>query len=207
MARFRAAGIPAEDRGGVGGGERLGLEGERELVTELMPPDPGGVVAIQPVHLSADGRAYVYSYKRVLDQLYILDGLNPERILIASECIGDGRFFLDRASTYANERVVFGRPIGQNQGVQFPLAKAHIQLEAADLMRWKAADLFENATLPPPGAGLRLASSSAKPVTLRPTKGRSEVSTAYSTIPTSLRRSSSAFCCENFGCCSRTGAY
>jgi acyl-CoA dehydrogenase len=75
---------------------------------------------------------------------HILDGMNAERILIASECIGDGRFFLERASAYARERIVFGRPIGQNQGVQFPLAKAHIQLEAADLMRWKAADLFDS---------------------------------------------------------------
>ncbi len=74
----------------------------------------------------------------------ILDGMNAERILIASECIGDGRFFLDRASAYAKERVVFDRPIGMNQGVQFPLAKAHIQIEAADLMRWKAADLFDS---------------------------------------------------------------
>ncbi len=74
----------------------------------------------------------------------ILDGMNAERILIASECIGDGRFFLERASTYANERIVFDRPIGQNQGVQFPLAKAYIQVEAADLMRWKAADLFDS---------------------------------------------------------------
>ncbi len=73
----------------------------------------------------------------------ILDGMNAERILIASECIGDGRFFLERASQYARDRVVFDRPIGQNQGVQFPLAKAHIQLEAVDLMRWKAADLFD----------------------------------------------------------------
>jgi len=75
---------------------------------------------------------------------HILDGMNAERILIASECIGDGRFFLDRASAYANERIVFDRPIGMNQGVQFPLAKAHIQLEAANLMRWKAADLFDS---------------------------------------------------------------
>lgn len=74
----------------------------------------------------------------------ILDGMNAERILIASECIGDGRFFLERASQYANERVVFDRPIGMNQGVQFPLAKAYIQVEAADLMRWKAADLFDS---------------------------------------------------------------
>ena len=69
--------------------------------------------------------------------------MNAERILIAAECIGDGRFFLERGSAYAREREVFGRPIGQNQGVQFPLAKAHIQLEAADLMRWKAADLYD----------------------------------------------------------------
>ncbi len=74
----------------------------------------------------------------------ILDGMNAERILIASECIGDGRFFLERASKYANERIVFDRPIGMNQGVQFPLAKAYIQVEAADLMRWKAADLFDS---------------------------------------------------------------
>ena len=73
----------------------------------------------------------------------ILDGMNAERILIASECIGDGRFFLDRASAYAKERVVFGRPIGTNQGVAFPLAKAYAHLEAANLMRWKAAELFD----------------------------------------------------------------
>ena len=74
---------------------------------------------------------------------HILDGMNAERILIASECIGDGRFFLDRAVAYANTREVFGRPIGANQGVQFPLAKAYASLSAADLMRKKAADLFD----------------------------------------------------------------
>ena len=74
---------------------------------------------------------------------HILDGMNAERILIAAECIGDGRFFLDRASEYARQREVFGRPIGMNQGVQFPLAKAYANLQAADLMRWKAADLFD----------------------------------------------------------------
>ena len=74
---------------------------------------------------------------------HILDGMNAERILISAECIGDGRFFLDRASEYARQRHVFGRPIGMNQGVQFPLAKAYAQLEAADLMRWKAAELFD----------------------------------------------------------------
>jgi acyl-CoA dehydrogenase len=74
---------------------------------------------------------------------YILDGMNAERVLIASECIGDGRFFLDRATRYAGERIVFDRPIGANQGVQFPLARAHAAIEAADLMRHKAAWLFE----------------------------------------------------------------
>ncbi|WP_419924166.1 acyl-CoA dehydrogenase family protein [Candidatus Poriferisocius sp.] len=74
---------------------------------------------------------------------HILDGMNAERILIAAECIGDGRFFLERASDYAKEREVFGRPIGMNQGVAFPLAKAYTNLQAADLMRWKAANMFD----------------------------------------------------------------
>ena len=75
---------------------------------------------------------------------YLLDGLNAERILIAAECVGDGRWFLERAAKYAKDRVVFGRPIGQNQGVQFPIARAHINVEAADLMRIRAAELFDN---------------------------------------------------------------
>ena len=74
---------------------------------------------------------------------YILDGLNAERTLIAAECIGDGYWFVDRATAYAKERVVFDRPIGQNQGVQFPIAKGHIELSAADLMRYRAAALFD----------------------------------------------------------------
>ena len=74
---------------------------------------------------------------------YLLDGLNAERILIAAECIGDGRWFIDRATKYAKDRVVFSRPIGQNQGVQFPIARAHVNVEAADLMRIKAASLFD----------------------------------------------------------------
>jgi acyl-CoA dehydrogenase len=74
---------------------------------------------------------------------YILDGMNAERILIAAECVGDGRWFVERAVRYASERVVFGRPIGQNQGVQFPIARAHAAIEAADLVRWKAAWLFD----------------------------------------------------------------
>ena len=65
---------------------------------------------------------------------YIIDGMNAERILIAAECIGDGKFFVDRASAYAKEREVFGRPIGENQGVQFPIARAHVQVTAAGLM-------------------------------------------------------------------------
>ena len=74
---------------------------------------------------------------------YILDGLNAERILIAAECIGDGYWFIERATNYANERVVFGRPIGQNQGIQFPIAEAYMSIEAANLMRYKAAALFD----------------------------------------------------------------
>lgn len=74
---------------------------------------------------------------------YILDGMNAERILVASECIGDGRWFIERTRHYVSERVVFGRPIGANQGVQFPIARAHINIAAADLMRWRAADLFD----------------------------------------------------------------
>jgi acyl-CoA dehydrogenase len=74
---------------------------------------------------------------------YILDGLNAERTLIAAECIGDGRWFIDRVTKYASERVVFGRPIGQNQGVQFPIAESFIEVEAADLMRFKACALFD----------------------------------------------------------------
>jgi acyl-CoA dehydrogenase len=74
---------------------------------------------------------------------YILDGMNAERILIAAECVGDARFFLDRATAYAKSRRVFGRAIGENQGIQFPLARAYANTEAADLMRWRAADLFD----------------------------------------------------------------
>lgn len=74
---------------------------------------------------------------------YILDGMNAERILIAAECIGNGRWFVERATRRAKDRAVFGRPIGQNQGIQFPLAQAHIGVEAADLMRFRAAELFD----------------------------------------------------------------
>jgi len=74
---------------------------------------------------------------------YILDGLNAERTLIAAECIGDGYWFIDKVSQYVKEREVFGRPIGQNQGVQFPIARAYVNVEAANLMRYKACALFD----------------------------------------------------------------
>jgi alkylation response protein AidB-like acyl-CoA dehydrogenase len=74
---------------------------------------------------------------------YILDGMNAERILIAAECIGDGRWFVEKAVRYASDRVVFGRPIGANQGVQFPIARAHAATEAASLVRDRAASLFD----------------------------------------------------------------
>jgi acyl-CoA dehydrogenase len=74
---------------------------------------------------------------------YILDGLNAERTLIAAECIGDGYWFVDRVVKYTKEREVFGRPIGQNQGVQFPIAETYIEVEAANLMRWKACALYD----------------------------------------------------------------
>jgi acyl-CoA dehydrogenase len=86
---------------------------------------------------------------------YILDGMNAERILIAAECIGDGRWFVEKASRYASERVVFERPIGANQGVQFPIARAHAAIQAADLMRYKAAWLFEQGE--PAGAEANMA--------------------------------------------------
>lgn len=74
---------------------------------------------------------------------YILSGMNAERILIAAECIGDGYWFIDRARQYSNERIVFDRPIGQNQGVQFPIARAYANVRAADLMRYEAARLYD----------------------------------------------------------------
>ena len=74
---------------------------------------------------------------------YILDGMNAERILIAAECVGDGHWFIDKATRYATDRVVFDRPIGQNQGVAFPIARAHVNVEAANLMRFKAAQMFD----------------------------------------------------------------
>ena len=75
---------------------------------------------------------------------YILDGLNAERVLIAAECIGDAYWFIERARRYANDRVVFDRPIGKNQGIQFPIADSYIETEAANLMRFKACELFDS---------------------------------------------------------------
>lgn len=75
---------------------------------------------------------------------YILDGMNAERILIAAECVGDGYWFVDRSKNYASERVVFDRPIGKNQGIQFPIARAYVNVEAANLMRFRAAALFDS---------------------------------------------------------------
>jgi acyl-CoA dehydrogenase len=86
---------------------------------------------------------------------YILDGMNAERILIAAECIGDGYWFIDRARQYAGDRVVFDRPIGENQGIQFPIARAYTNVRAADLMRYEAARLFEAGT--PCGAEANMA--------------------------------------------------
>lgn len=86
---------------------------------------------------------------------YILDGLNAERTLIAAECIGDGRWFINKAADYATDREVFGRPIGQNQGIQFPIAEAHIEVEAADLMRWRACYEYDNGI--PAGASANMA--------------------------------------------------
>jgi acyl-CoA dehydrogenase len=86
---------------------------------------------------------------------YILDAMNAERILIAAECIGDGRWFVDKSARYASERIVFGRPVGANQGVQFPIARAHAAIEAADLVRYKAAWLFEQGL--PSGAEANVA--------------------------------------------------
>jgi acyl-CoA dehydrogenase len=86
---------------------------------------------------------------------YILDGMNAERILIAAECIGDGYWFIDKARTYASERTVFDRPIGKNQGIQFPIARAYANVRAADLMRYEAARLFDEGK--PSGAEANLA--------------------------------------------------
>ncbi|MGA1187611.1 MAG: acyl-CoA dehydrogenase family protein, partial [Candidatus Puniceispirillaceae bacterium] len=85
---------------------------------------------------------------------YILSGMNAERILIAAECIGDAKWFIEKASAYANERSVFGRPIGQNQGIQFPIARAYSQMRAAELMLNEAIRLYEAGDNPGEEANL-----------------------------------------------------
>jgi acyl-CoA dehydrogenase len=85
---------------------------------------------------------------------YILTGMNAERILIAAECVGDAKWFLDRATAYSRERVVFGRPIGQNQGIQFPIAKAYANMRAAELMVREALQLYDNGANPGPEANM-----------------------------------------------------
>jgi alkylation response protein AidB-like acyl-CoA dehydrogenase len=86
---------------------------------------------------------------------YIIDGMNAERILIAAECVGDNRWFVEKASAYAKERIVFNRPIGQNQGVQFPIARAYAQGQAAQLMTYRAAALYDEGA--PHGAEANMA--------------------------------------------------
>lgn len=116
---------------------------------------PPGTIEVRPIRTMMNhetNEVFINELEVPIDNLigregsgfkYILDGMNAERILIAAECVGDGRFFVERAARYASDRVVFGRPIGQNQGVQFPIARAHVSVEAADLMRRQAAELFD----------------------------------------------------------------
>src|SRR5690242_11439146 len=115
-----------------------------------------GTIDVQPVRTMFNYATYQVTYRDLrvpAENLIgregegfraIVDGWNAERILLAAEAIGDGAWFIDRAVAYAREREVFGRPIGANQGVQFPLARAHADLQAADLLRWKAAWLFDS---------------------------------------------------------------
>jgi acyl-CoA dehydrogenase len=117
--------------------------------------EANGAIDIRPIELMIDhetNHLFIHDLEvpvenRIGDEgkgfRYLLDGLNAERILVAAEAIGRARWFVDRASRYASQRVVFGRPIGANQGVQFPIARAHVSTEAADLMRYRAAALFE----------------------------------------------------------------
>lgn len=115
------------------------LDGFDARPLRMMLNHSTNVVYFDNVHIPADsligeeGRGFSY----------ILDGMNAERILVASESIGDGRWFIDKAVQYSKDRVIFDKPIGANQGVQFPIAKAHMAVEAADLMRLKAAAMFE----------------------------------------------------------------
>jgi acyl-CoA dehydrogenase len=128
-------------------------EGLSVFLVDLREAD--GAIEVQPLDLMINHEStalYISDLEVPVENLigeegkgfrYIIDGWNAERVLIAAECVGDGRWFVDRASRYASERVVFGRPIGANQGVQFPIAQAYAHLEAADLMRYRAAALFD----------------------------------------------------------------
>jgi alkylation response protein AidB-like acyl-CoA dehydrogenase len=114
-------------------------------------------IDVRPVRVMFNYETYQVTYQNLripIDGLigqegmgfrYVIDGWNAERILLAAECIGDGYWFIDKASRYASEREVFGRPIGQNQGVQFPIAHAYAQIRAADLLRYQAAHLYDRA--------------------------------------------------------------
>jgi len=106
---------------------------------ETMVNHETNILHIEDLHIPVENRIG----EEGMGFRYILSGMNAERILIAAESIGDARFFIDRASNYAKERVVFNRPIGQNQGVQFPIAAAYAETEAADLVRYQAATRFD----------------------------------------------------------------
>ena len=143
---------PRDDAGKTSDGMSVLLVDMREAKST---PDKKGGLTIKPVRTMlnhATTELFFDDMEVPADNLigregagfkYIIDGMNAERILIAAECIGDGRFFVDRASAYAKERSVFGGPIGANQGVQFPIARAHVQVTAAGLMVDHAAQLFE----------------------------------------------------------------
>jgi alkylation response protein AidB-like acyl-CoA dehydrogenase len=143
---------PRDDAGKTSDGMSVLLVDMREAKST---PDKKGGLTIKPVRTMlnhATTELFFDDMEVPADNLigregagfkYIIDGMNAERILIAAECIGDGKFFVDRASAYAKERSVFGGPIGANQGVQFPIARAHVQVTAAGLMVDHAAQLFE----------------------------------------------------------------
>jgi acyl-CoA dehydrogenase len=130
-------------------------EGLSTFIVDMRAAQEAGTMTIRPIKTlmnHATTEIFLDGVELPVDALvgeegkgfrYILDGMNAERILIAAECIGDGHWFAEKASRYASERIVFGRPVGQNQGVQFPIARAYAAIEAADLMRYKAAWLFE----------------------------------------------------------------
>jgi acyl-CoA dehydrogenase len=130
-------------------------DGISAFLVDLRAIAPGAGMTVRPIETMINhetNEVFFHDLEIPLDSLvgeegrgfrYILDGMNAERILIAAECIGDARWFIDRACAYASERVVFDRPIGRNQGIQFPIAHAHIATEAADLMRWEAAAQFD----------------------------------------------------------------